>query len=588
MAKQRVQKSQKPQKPQASNAQGRQKNTQNRQKSFHFEFLNPAQKMAWGAFDQHDVLFLLGPAGCGKALTMDSKLYTRNGPILMRDVKIGDEIADHSGNFSKVTGIFPQGKKQICRVHFSDETQVDCCEDHLWEVSNSDNGWTRVVDTKYIEKNCRRKKDGLKRILSIPCTKPVNFSRQEYVISPYVMGIIIAEGNTTQSQLSFSSSENEVLQRVSQEIDSDYTCKTRFHKKSVDHSIVKTKRGKSYNKYLEELSLLDLRGKYSYEKFIPDKYLYGSVDQRISLLQGLMDGDGGVEKTGAISYCTTSYRLAKDFCNLVYSLGGTTRIRRKEGSLKEDGSRHRVSYRCYINLPNDIEIFFLSRKKRIRQLRTKYLPKKYIDRVERLHEEEMQCITVDNSRHLYLTDSFVVTHNTMLSCAFAISEILAGKKEQIVLTRPIVEAGENLGFLPGDLNEKVSPYMVPMYDSIQKCVGREGQQKEIIENSIRVSPLAFMRGVTFDDSICIFDEAQNATKSQLKLFLTRFGHNSKIIITGDPYQSDLRPGDQGLMHVVKQLEDLPGVGVIYFKASSIVRHPLIASILERLEDRSAE
>ena len=106
--------------------------------------------MAWGAFDQHDVLFLLGPAGCGKALTMDSKLYTRNGPILMRDVKIGDEIADHSGNFSKVTGIFPQGKKQICRVHFSDEKQVDCCEDHLWEVSNSDNGWTRVVDTKYI------------------------------------------------------------------------------------------------------------------------------------------------------------------------------------------------------------------------------------------------------------------------------------------------------------------------------------------------------------------------------------------------------------------------------------------------------
>jgi phosphate starvation-inducible PhoH-like protein len=177
---------------------------------------------------------------------------------------------------------------------------------------------------------------------------------------------------------------------------------------------------------------------------------------------------------------------------------------------------------------------------------------------------------------------------TMISCAFAISEILAGKKEQIVLTRPIVEAGENLGFLPGDLNEKVSPYMVPMYDSIQKCVGREGQQKEIIENSIRVSPLAFMRGVTFDDSICIFDEAQNATKSQLKLFLTRFGQNSKIIITGDPYQSDLKPGDQGLMHVVKQLEDLPGVGVIYFKASSIVRHPLIGSILERLEDRSSE
>lgn len=174
---------------------------------------------------------------------------------------------------------------------------------------------------------------------------------------------------------------------------------------------------------------------------------------------------------------------------------------------------------------------------------------------------------------------------THLACAFAISEILAKRRKKIILTRPIVEAGEALGFLPGTFDEKVMPYMLPMYDCLQKCVGVEGPQRELIDRSLEVAPIAYMRGRTFDDSICIFDEAQNATAAQLKLFMTRFGVNSKIIITGDPKQSDLRYQDQSLMSVVKKLEDLPGVGVINFKASSIVRHPLIASILERLEDK---
>jgi phosphate starvation-inducible PhoH-like protein len=178
------------------------------------------------------------------------------------------------------------------------------------------------------------------------------------------------------------------------------------------------------------------------------------------------------------------------------------------------------------------------------------------------------------------------TGKSHLACAFAISEILAKRKEKIILTRPIVEAGEALGFLPGDISEKTMPYMLPMYDCIQRSIGSSGPQKEMIDRAIEVAPIAFMRGRTFNDSVCIFDEAQNATEQQLKLFLTRFGENSKIIITGDPQQSDLKPSDRGLMKVVKKLEDLPGIGVIYFKPNSIVRHPLIASILGRLEDNN--
>jgi phosphate starvation-inducible PhoH-like protein len=122
-----------------------------------------------------------------------------------------------------------------------------------------------------------------------------------------------------------------------------------------------------------------------------------------------------------------------------------------------------------------------------------------------------------------------------------------------------------------------------MYDCISRCVGTEGPQRDIVNRSIELAPVAYLRGRTFSDAVCIFDEAQNATKAQLKLFLTRFGENSKVIITGDPNQSDLRPHDRALMHVVEKLQDLPGIGVIQFKSNSIVRHPLIAAILERFE-----
>jgi phosphate starvation-inducible protein PhoH len=558
-------------------------------KPFHIEFMNAAQKMAWGAFDQHDVLFLLGAPGTGKALTLNSKLYTRSGYILMRDVKVGDEIANPDGNFSKVTGVFPQGKKQVCRVYFSDDTYVDCCEEHLWTISHTKSkGWkNQVKTTAYIEKNYLRS-DG-HRSFSVMATKPLNFDRQKFLINPYLMGIFIAEGSLTNSNVGFSSCESEVVSRITSSLCEDYVCKskTKFNTEAADHRIVKKKRSGCKNIYKEVLKDLGLWGKKSYEKFIPRDYQYCAVDQRIALLQGLMDGDGTVEKrTGSCSYSTTSYQLAQDFCQLVYSLGGSTRIKVKKGASKSDGTRHRISYRCYVNLPQEIEIFFLQRKKRLLKSRTKYFPKRYIDRVERLNYEEMQCITVDHKDSLFLTDNFTVTHNSHLGCAFAISEILSKRKEKIVITRPTIEAGgRGLGFLPGSADEKLHPYMLPLFDCMDRCLGRLSPQRDIINKSVELAPLQFMRGRSFHDSVCILDEAQNCNYAEIKLFLTRFGQNSKVIITGDPMQSDLPWKDRALMNVVDRLSSLKGVGIINFKANSIVRHPLIAGILERLEDK---
>jgi len=174
------------------------------------------------------------------------------------------------------------------------------------------------------------------------------------------------------------------------------------------------------------------------------------------------------------------------------------------------------------------------------------------------------------------------TGKSYLACAFACEQILAKEKKRIIITRPIVEAGESLGYLPGEFEEKVHPYMMPMYDCIDKLVGREGPWRDKINNAIEICPLAYMRGRTFDDAICIFDEAQNATQMQLKLFMTRFGENSKLIINGDPTQSDIA-GDVALTNVMHRLSDVQGVGTVQFKANSIVRHPLIGKIIERLE-----
>lgn len=173
------------------------------------------------------------------------------------------------------------------------------------------------------------------------------------------------------------------------------------------------------------------------------------------------------------------------------------------------------------------------------------------------------------------------TGKTFLATAFAIKRLLTKECGKIVLTRPIVESGESLGFLPGDFEEKVNPYMMPMYDCMDKLLGKDGPLKEKVLHASEVAPIAYMRGRTFDNAVCIFDEAQNASLTQLKLFLTRFGENSKIIITGDPNQSDL-PGPVALSEVIRKLQDIPGIGIVEFKSNSIVRHPLIGSILEKL------
>lgn len=183
---------------------------------------------------------------------------------------------------------------------------------------------------------------------------------------------------------------------------------------------------------------------------------------------------------------------------------------------------------------------------------------------------------------LVLSSGPAGTGKTYLSVVYAVGCLKRNEINKIVLTRPVVEAGESLGFLPGDLKEKIDPYLRPLYDSLYDLLGTEQVDKMIEKGIIEIAPLAYMRGRTFDDAFVILDEAQNTTKTQMLMFLTRMGFNTRMVITGDESQVDLKQAS-GLAHAKKVLKDIEDISFVQLSRKDIVRHPLVQKIIESYE-----
>ncbi|BAT72189.1 phosphate starvation-inducible protein PhoH and related proteins [Thermosulfidibacter takaii ABI70S6] len=181
------------------------------------------------------------------------------------------------------------------------------------------------------------------------------------------------------------------------------------------------------------------------------------------------------------------------------------------------------------------------------------------------------------------------TGKTYLAVAMAVSALAKREVERIVITRPAVEAGEKLGFLPGDLVEKVSPYLRPIYDALFDLVGFDRAERFLDKGIIEVAPLAFMRGRTLSNAFVILDEAQNTTSEQMKMFLTRLGYDSKAVITGDITQIDLPKGTKsGLVEALDVLKDIEGIAFVFFDEKDVVRHPLVRRIIKAYEERELQ
>jgi len=180
------------------------------------------------------------------------------------------------------------------------------------------------------------------------------------------------------------------------------------------------------------------------------------------------------------------------------------------------------------------------------------------------------------------------TGKTYLAVAQAVSQLITGSVDRLILSRPAVEAGERLGFLPGDMKEKVDPYLRPLYDALYDCLPAEQVERRIASGEIEIAPLAFMRGRTLANAFIILDEAQNTTQAQMKMFLTRFGEESRMVICGDPRQVDLPvPGGSGLADAVDRLEGVEGIGVVRFGVADVVRHPVVGRIVQAYEGPDA-
>ncbi|WP_306249678.1 PhoH family protein [Parvularcula sp. IMCC14364] len=204
---------------------------------------------------------------------------------------------------------------------------------------------------------------------------------------------------------------------------------------------------------------------------------------------------------------------------------------------------------------------------------------KYRKNIKAQNESQQQFMDALDDHSLVIASGPAGTGKTYVAVAKAVEALEQGHVSRIVLSRPAVEAGESLGFLPGDMEEKLSPYLRPLFDALSDRLSTKRLKTLMAENIIEIAPIAYMRGRTLNNAYVVIDEAQNCTYVQLKMLLTRLGWHSTMVITGDPQQSDLLPGISGLDDIATKLDQLDNVKVINFKDKDVVRHPLVAEML---------
>jgi phosphate starvation-inducible PhoH-like protein len=455
----------------------------------------------------------------GRAQSLNSLLLTPDGWRQMGDIKVGDFVVGSDGKPTEVIGVYPQGRKKIYRVTMTDGSSTLACAEHLWSVQTASDkrrnkGW-RVLQTQEMMNNLRCFNQYRYELPML--SAPVEWDYKEVPLEPYALGLLLGDGCISdKTSPTFATTDAELVSSL--EIALAGKNLTIKRKSEIDYVIVNSAgRGGVIvqNPLTKSLRDLKLAGTKSATKFIPADYLYNSAEVRIALLQGLLDTDGGParqeNRTCRIQYTTTSERLKNDVVFLVRSLGGVAywRKRKAEGRKPGFANGREVPYRndafiLDIRLPENIKPFRLRRKAEIYE-KSGGRPMRFIKTIEFAGEEETQCISVAALDSLYVTDDFILTHNTL------------------------------------------------------------------------------------NDAFIILDEAQNTTGEQMKMFLTRIGFGSKVVVTGDITQVDLPRGQRsGLKEAERVLKDIPEIEFIYFSKKDVVRHRLVQLIVEAYEAQQSD
>ncbi len=453
----------------------------------------------------------------GRAQPYDAKVLTPQGFKRFGSLRIGDLVIGSNGQPTPVIGIYPQGPKQVYRVTAQDGSSTLCCGEHLWTVATPEDkrrGRRRTLETREMIGKERR---GDIRRYELPVVAPVEMESTDVPLDPYALGLLLGDGCISLTTTpTFATADPELVVALEQAL----TDIEVVHKSAYDYVLrhVNGHRGGVIvaNPVTLAIRELGLAGTKSATKFVPEVYKRNSIAVRLAVLQGLLDTDGGpVTQTGRtcrVQYSTTSPQLRDDVVYLVQSLGGvaTWRVRRAEGRKPGQASGHPVPYRAdayvvEVRLPAGVPPFRLDRKRRLYDQHGGGRPMRFIDSIIPAGTQETMCIQVAAADSLYVTDEFLVTHNTL------------------------------------------------------------------------------------NDAFIILDEAQNTTPEQMKMFLTRLGFNSKIVVTGDITQVDLPGGTSSGLRVVREiLENVDDVHFSQLSSSDVVRHRLVGEIVDAYARWDAE
>lgn len=380
----------------------------------------------------------------GAAQPLDAKILTPHGFVEMQELAVGDFVIGVDGKPTEVTGVFPQGKKEIYRIKFSDGSSTECCDDHWWMTKtlsekrhNKDFSLKKTSEIRnYVKTKANQKNHEIPII-----EKPVEFAYQEIELDPYLLGLLLGDGCLHAiSSVKFTTADNELVGAVADTLPDGMCIK---YASAYDYRLLWEEYSRNTNPLKEMLAKFNLLGTQSHNKFIPNLYKFNTAEIRLALLQGLMDSDGSVflHRSGKsrVQYYSTSQQLAEDVVFLVQSLGGVAHTRLKVVNKEtKEFTKGRFAHSNFdiwvVDIVLSINPFRLARKANM------FSPcrvKRLIDSIEKIGYKECQCISVASKRHLYVTDNFIVTHNTFKKAYVIADEVQNTSPQQMrmLLTR---------------------------------------------------------------------------------------------------------------------------------------------------------
>jgi replicative DNA helicase len=372
-------------------------------------------------FQEGDLVIIAGRPSMGKAQPLDARVKTRDGWKLMGELKLGDELASIDGARSLVSGIFPQGPRQTYRITFSDGRSTRCCAEHLWRVYYREWDAPRVVSTERLIAMVGTAR--YRHRLWVDVVDGHFGHSQPLPLDPWLLGALLGDGHLDGGSVMFSTADEEMLEHVLVGAGAGFELRAAggydYRLMQAGGAHRKGVQGVSRNGIKESLKALGLWGLKSEEKFIPPSYLLAGRNVRLQVLNGLLDTDGWVEKWGSIRFCSTSERLARDVVELVRSVGGWATVRRKRTTYTYEGQRceGRPAYVCNIHHSNPRSLLRLRAKVARLPERPERAWRPVIASIEPDAVTQTQCISVTHPSSLYVTDDYVVTHNT----AFALN-----------------------------------------------------------------------------------------------------------------------------------------------------------------------